>query len=202
MKHLKHVSETLIKTHKKTIAKHTQDPDKIFATYVWNICNIQINTLATYVWKNRWNIENRSLQHTCTTIATYAKSRSTFTTSIKHLHLYNYCNIYKISIYFYNIHKTLTLQHVPRKHLKHLKHTLATCVFSKYYKGLVELSRTIGVEAQKWRQHGDTDSILVVRRETMLESSASARWLMRSSSASASPTTELWHGVLRKCDTT
>jgi hypothetical protein len=41
-----------------------------------------------------------------------------------------------------------------------LKHTLATCVFSKYYKGLVELSRTIGVEAQKWRQHGDTDSIL------------------------------------------
>jgi hypothetical protein len=47
----------------KTIVKHTQHLDKTPAIYVWNICNIQINTLATYVWKNRWNNRNRSLQH-------------------------------------------------------------------------------------------------------------------------------------------
>jgi hypothetical protein len=28
-----------------------QHPDKTLATYVWNICNIQINTLATYAGK-------------------------------------------------------------------------------------------------------------------------------------------------------
>jgi hypothetical protein len=36
MKHLKHVSETLTKTHKKhlkTFVKHTQHPNKILATY-------------------------------------------------------------------------------------------------------------------------------------------------------------------------
>jgi hypothetical protein len=36
-KHLKHVCETLTKTcekHLKTIATHTQHPDKTFATYV------------------------------------------------------------------------------------------------------------------------------------------------------------------------
>jgi hypothetical protein len=38
-------------------AKHTQHPDKTLATYVWNICNIQINTLVTCVWKKcGWNI--------------------------------------------------------------------------------------------------------------------------------------------------
>ena len=52
------------------------------------ICNIQINTLATYVRKNRWNIGNKILQHTCTTIATYATSWFTFATSI-----WNTCNI-------------------------------------------------------------------------------------------------------------
>jgi hypothetical protein len=72
---------------------------------VWNICNTQINTLATYVRKHRWNIRNRPLQHTCTTIATYATSRSNFTTSI-----WNNCNILQ-------------------KHVKHLEHTLATYVF-------------------------------------------------------------------------
>jgi hypothetical protein len=54
MKHLKYASETLAKTHKehlKTIVKHKQHPDKTLATYVRNICNIQINTLATNVWK-------------------------------------------------------------------------------------------------------------------------------------------------------
>jgi hypothetical protein len=64
MKHLKHASETLTNTHGKhlkTIVKHTQHPNKTLVTYVWNICNIQINTLATYVWENRWNIGNRSL---------------------------------------------------------------------------------------------------------------------------------------------
>jgi hypothetical protein len=54
--------------------KHTQHPDKTLTTYVWNICNIQINKLATYVEKHRWNIGNSHLQHTCTTIATYATS--------------------------------------------------------------------------------------------------------------------------------
>jgi hypothetical protein len=52
MKHLKYASETLAKTHKehlKTIVKHKQHPDKTLATYVRNICNIQINTLATNV---------------------------------------------------------------------------------------------------------------------------------------------------------
>jgi hypothetical protein len=79
-----------------------QHPDKTLATYVWNICNIKTNTFATYVWKNRWNIENRHLQHTCTIIATYATSWSTFATFVR-----NTWNI-------------------PMKHLKHLKHALAT----------------------------------------------------------------------------
>jgi hypothetical protein len=48
MKPLKHVSKTLAKTVKKH-CKHIQHPDKTLATYVRNICNIQINTLATYV---------------------------------------------------------------------------------------------------------------------------------------------------------
>jgi hypothetical protein len=52
---------------------------------VGNIYNIQINTLVTYVWKNRWNIGNRRLQHACI----------------------NHCNI---SIYFYNI-RMKHLQH-------------------------------------------------------------------------------------------
>jgi hypothetical protein len=37
MKHLKHASKTLAKIHEKylkTIVKHMQHPDKIFATYV------------------------------------------------------------------------------------------------------------------------------------------------------------------------
>jgi hypothetical protein len=48
MKHLKHVSETLVKTSKKhlnTVATHTQHLNKTLTSYVWNICNIQINTL-------------------------------------------------------------------------------------------------------------------------------------------------------------
>jgi hypothetical protein len=35
--------------HLKTIATHTQHPDKTLATYEYNICNNQINTLATYI---------------------------------------------------------------------------------------------------------------------------------------------------------
>jgi hypothetical protein len=61
-------------------------------------CNVRLK-------KNRWNIENKSLQHTCTTIATYATFESTFATSI-----WNTSNI-------------------PLKHLKHLKQMLATCAF-------------------------------------------------------------------------
>jgi hypothetical protein len=33
--------------------KQTQHPNKILATYVWNIYNIQINTLAIYVSKTQ-----------------------------------------------------------------------------------------------------------------------------------------------------
>jgi hypothetical protein len=89
----------------KTIIKHTQHPDKTLTTYVWNICNIQISTLATYVWKNRGNIRNRSLQYTCRTITTNASSRSTSATSV-----WNSCNM-------------------PLKHLKHLKYILITYIF-------------------------------------------------------------------------
>jgi hypothetical protein len=48
MKHLKHAYETLEK-QVKTIAIHTQHLDKTLETYVLNIRNIQINTIATYV---------------------------------------------------------------------------------------------------------------------------------------------------------
>jgi hypothetical protein len=44
--HLKHLQK-----HLKTIVKHRQHPNKTLATYMWNICNILINTFATYVWK-------------------------------------------------------------------------------------------------------------------------------------------------------
>jgi hypothetical protein len=67
--------------------------------------------LATYVW-NKWNTLNKRLQHASETLATYATSQSTFTTSI-----WNTSNI-------------------P---LKHLKHTFATCTFnatSPYYMGM------------------------------------------------------------------
>jgi hypothetical protein len=52
IKHLKHVSETFAKTPKnawKAIAKHMQHPYKNTCKHVWNIRNIQIKTLATYV---------------------------------------------------------------------------------------------------------------------------------------------------------
>jgi hypothetical protein len=82
----------------KIIVKHTQH--QILATYIWNICNIKINTLPTYVWKNRWNIESKRLKHTCITIETYVTSRSTFAT------------------FAWNTYNT------------HLKHMLATFVFT------------------------------------------------------------------------
>jgi hypothetical protein len=97
--HLKHLQKQL-----KIIANIGKHPDKTLTTYVWNICNIQINTLATYLWKNRWNIGDIRLQRTYTTIATYATSWSTFVTSV-----WNNWNI-------------------PLKHLKHFKCTLATCI--------------------------------------------------------------------------
>jgi hypothetical protein len=56
IKNLKYVSEKLAKTHEKTLenhCKHRQHLDKKLAIYVENIYNIQINTLVTYVWKNR-----------------------------------------------------------------------------------------------------------------------------------------------------
>ena len=88
--------------------KHTLE------TYVYNhynmcnvaiyFCNIQTKHLQhSSGHRNIWNIH---LKHTCITITTCAASRSTVATSI-----YNTCNI-------------------PLKYLKHLKHTIATCVFS------------------------------------------------------------------------
>jgi hypothetical protein len=46
--HLKHLKKHL-NTLKKVIEKHTENPDKTFTTYVSNIYNIHINTLAAYV---------------------------------------------------------------------------------------------------------------------------------------------------------
>jgi hypothetical protein len=63
-------------------------------------------TLAIFVW-NGWNIWNIHLKYTCIAITTCAIFQSTFTTSI-----YNTCNI-------------------SRKHLNHLKHTIATCAFQR-----------------------------------------------------------------------
>jgi hypothetical protein len=83
MKHLKHKSETLAeniwKNTWKAIGKHMQHPDKTLATYVWNIRNIQINTLATYVYSYCnicnipiyfCNIHTKHLQHTFKTSET------------------------------------------------------------------------------------------------------------------------------------
>jgi len=72
MKQLKHASETLEKHLRNIQIKH-------FATHVWNICNIQINTLATYVkktnetFKRLQHMQHRDhvLQHPYETIATY-----------------------------------------------------------------------------------------------------------------------------------
>jgi hypothetical protein len=96
-----------------------QHPDKTFATFV----------------RNRWNIWNIHLKHTCIAITTCATSRSTFATSI-----YNTCNI-------------------SRKHLKHLKHTIATCAFSvasaccldEWRLVDAELDAGMELEAAEWR---------------------------------------------------
>jgi hypothetical protein len=53
---LKHLYMLLkyLKKHLKTLEKHcnhTQHPNKTNIMYVWNICNIQINTLATCIRK-------------------------------------------------------------------------------------------------------------------------------------------------------
>jgi hypothetical protein len=65
-----------------------QHLDKILVIYVWNICNIQINTFATYVLK-------KQMKHWEQKLATY---------------VYNHCNICNIPIYFYNI-RIKHLQH-------------------------------------------------------------------------------------------
>jgi hypothetical protein len=55
MQHLQHLSEGRLNTWKKHLktlenhCKHTQYLDKTYTTYVWNIRNIRINTLVTYV---------------------------------------------------------------------------------------------------------------------------------------------------------
>jgi hypothetical protein len=58
-----------LKTLGKAITKYMQHPDKRHATYVLNTWNIQINTLATYLWKTietlgkACNILVQPLQH-------------------------------------------------------------------------------------------------------------------------------------------
>jgi hypothetical protein len=55
LKYSRHASETHIKTHEKTLKKqiaNIQHSDKTLVIYEWNICNIQINTLTTYVLKH------------------------------------------------------------------------------------------------------------------------------------------------------
>jgi hypothetical protein len=66
---MKHASETLVKIPKntRTIINVRNIQIKTLAKIPENIFNIQINKHATYVGKK---VENRSLQHTCTTIAT------------------------------------------------------------------------------------------------------------------------------------
>jgi len=48
MKYLKNTPET----HLKTIATIRKHPNKTHATYAYNIFNIQVNTIETYIWKN------------------------------------------------------------------------------------------------------------------------------------------------------
>jgi hypothetical protein len=71
MKHLKHASETSAKTcekHLKTIATHTQHPDK-------HTCNIRLKKKVGTLETDACNIRVQ-------TIATYATTPSTFATSI------------------------------------------------------------------------------------------------------------------------
>jgi hypothetical protein len=82
MQRLKHMSKgrwntwnMLLKHLQKICEKHMQHMCE-------NICHIQRTTPATCIWSNRWNVENRCLLHTCTTIATYETSWSTFPTSV------------------------------------------------------------------------------------------------------------------------
>jgi hypothetical protein len=83
MKHLKHVFETL-KKHMKSLenqCKLKQHPDKITC----NICVKHMqhqdkHTCNMLLENTDENIGNIPLQHTCTIIATYATSRSTFAT--------------------------------------------------------------------------------------------------------------------------
>jgi hypothetical protein len=66
-------AETLTKICKKswkTIATYKQHSDKTFTTYIWNICNIQINALATYVWKTNETLGTDARNVRVQTIAT------------------------------------------------------------------------------------------------------------------------------------
>jgi hypothetical protein len=129
IKHLKYASKALAKTPKNTWnhCKYMQHRDKSLTTYAWNICNIQISTLATYI-KNGWNIGNKSVQHTCIIIATYATSRSTSATSIR------------------------STSNIPMKHMKHLKHVF--CNMGR--PGPVQSAVRVGAGDE--RQHASTTS--------------------------------------------
>jgi len=58
-------------THLKSIATIRKHPNKTHATYVYNIFNIQINTIEKYIWKTQTKttaeifitLENILLQH-------------------------------------------------------------------------------------------------------------------------------------------
>jgi hypothetical protein len=98
-----------------------------------------------YVWKIRWNIGNICLYHTCTTIATYAISRSIF---LQHPHE-------TLEIYLWNIWNIW-------------KHMLTTCAFSimspycldEWTLVVAELDAGGGVWSSPAQQRNDPPAIL------------------------------------------
>jgi DNA-binding MltR family transcriptional regulator len=84
MKHLKHASETLTKTPKNTW-NHCKNIHNIQIKHLQHMCETYATSKITHLQhtsrKQMKYWEQHSLQHTCTTIATYAISRSSFITS-------------------------------------------------------------------------------------------------------------------------
>jgi hypothetical protein len=86
MQHLQHMFEGRWNTW-NMLLEHLKKPWK-HLKIIASIRNIQIKRIQHPPETHKWNIGNRPLQHTCTTIATYAISQSTFVTSI-----WNICNV-------------------------------------------------------------------------------------------------------------
>jgi hypothetical protein len=88
---------------------------KIYVTSGWNTCNICVkymqhldkHTSNTHL-KNKSNIWNRSLQHTCIAIATYATSRSTLICNI-HIKLLQHNSETSESLEIYACHMRFQL---------------------------------------------------------------------------------------------